>query len=198
MNEGCLRQCAGRSTACTVKHCHTSCGSDDANSSCYFPTSPTTPSPMGRWTFEKEHCNSLIYLSHHTGSQFCKAQCFAKLTAGVVRQIYVAPCKTVMPYIVSRPYKLSQHRPLTSAACKSALLWSLFQPTSFLCERSRYSFIEFARSKSMEMSFFNLNEEAFFCKKLSRTEKVMVIRSRVSQHWSWGQQSTSSSVDEPV
>ena len=53
--------------------------------------------------------------------------------------IYVAPCKTVMPYILSRPYKLSQHWPLTSAACNSALLWSSFQPTSFQWERSCHS-----------------------------------------------------------
>ena len=59
----------------------------------------------------------------------------------------VAPCKTVMPYILSRPYKLSQHRPLTSVACNSALLWSLFQPTNFQCESSRNSFVGFARAK---------------------------------------------------
>ena len=32
--------------------------------------------------------------------------------------MYVGPCETVMPYILSRPYKLSQRSPLTSAACK--------------------------------------------------------------------------------
>ena len=35
----------------------------------------------------------------------------------------VGPCKRVMPYTVSPPYKLSQHWPLTSTACHSALFW---------------------------------------------------------------------------
>ena len=88
-----------------------------------------------------------------------------------------------MPYLLSRPYKLSQHRPLTSAACNSALLWSLFQPKSFQCECSRY-FCRVCKIKiSVVMSFFDINEyRPFFVnKKLSRTEKVMVVGSRVSQ-----------------
>ena len=63
--------------------------------------------------------------------------------------IYVGPCKTVMPYI------LSQHWPLTSAACNSASLGPFFlevfeiglqQPTSFQSGRSHSSFVSFART----------------------------------------------------
>ena len=46
------------------------------------------------------------------------------------------------------------------------MLWSLFQPTSFQWERSRHSSVsDLQDQKSIEMSFFNLNEEAFFVKK---------------------------------
>ena len=107
------------------------------------------------------------------GASTSKPHRYVSNLASVTRDIiyiYVAPCKTVMPYILSRPYKLSQHWPLTSAACNSALLWSLFQPTSFQWERSRHSSVSGLQDqKSIEMSFFNLNEEAIFCKKKKKT-----------------------------
>ena len=68
--------------------------------------------------------------------------------------LYVGPYKTVMPYILSRPCKLSQHWPLTSAACNSTLLCSFFievfeiglqQLMSFQWGCSHYSFVGFAR-----------------------------------------------------
>ena len=37
--------------------------------------------------------------------------------------ILEGPCKTVVQYILSRPYKLSEHWPLTSTAFHSALFW---------------------------------------------------------------------------
>ena len=84
--------------------------------------------------------------------------------------IYVGPCKTVKPYVLSRPYKLSQHRPLTSAAGNSALLGSLFlevfeiglrQHTSFQSGRSRAILLSgLQEQKLIEVSFW-LNVEAF-------------------------------------
>ena len=77
---------------------------------------------------------------------------------------------------------------------------SIIQSTSFQWKRSRHSSVSGLQDQKIEWNVFLQPKRRglFFVKKkkLSRTEKVMVVGSRVSQHW--GQQSSSSSVGEPV
>ena len=105
----------------------------------------------------------------------------------------VGPCKTVMPYTLSRPYKLSQHWPFDLCSMSLDLHCSveIFEIAIGLhfTDLSDGRAFQWARSLHFSVWKENIDGEAFFNKKLEafflkknpiRTEKVTSVRSRVT------------------
>ena len=94
-----------------------------------------------------------------------------------------------MPYILSRRYKLSQHWPLTSAACHSALFWwDLSNRSSATDDIQQHDdstvtsfFVGFDRNYRWR-GFLNKKKklDAFSFLNPFRTEKLTSVRSRVT------------------